>query len=120
MKINQLNKEGLLKLIKAYDEYIIDKCDDEQNVINNCPVCIDEFFDCEFQELLEEDECSDYLVNFNVFCVKTIRANSEEEANDKFINLSVSEVMEDILYEVQQGGLEVGTIEKLDKDSILL
>ena len=52
--MEEMSKEELLKLIKQYNNYIIDICEDEQNTINKYPVCINEFIDCEFKEGIYE------------------------------------------------------------------
>lgn len=54
MKIKDLNKDQLIELIEAYDEYIQDANDDDRYREGWYPVCIEEFFENEFQELIEE------------------------------------------------------------------
>lgn len=54
--LKKLKKEVLLKLIEAYDEYIQDANDEDRYREGWYPVCIEEFYDNEFQEMLDEEE----------------------------------------------------------------
>lgn len=56
MNYEQLSKDELILLLRSYDEYIMDIVDDEQNTINKYPVCVSEFYDNEFQEIVNETE----------------------------------------------------------------
>lgn len=52
--MEEMSKEELLKLIRSYNNYIIDICEDEQNIMNKYPVYINEFIDCEFKKGIYE------------------------------------------------------------------
>ena len=47
--INQLNHEELLDLLIEYNRYVIEVCDRQDGSV---PVCVPEFYDCEYQESL--------------------------------------------------------------------
>ena len=48
MEWEGLSKRDLIRFIKAYDRYVIE-CSEDQ--FERCPVCIAEFFDCEWKEM---------------------------------------------------------------------
>lgn len=48
--LEELNREELLKLIKAYNKYIIEFFDEEVHE-GMIPICIEEFYNNEFQEI---------------------------------------------------------------------
>ncbi len=48
---NDIDKPELMRLIKAYDGYIQRANDEDLYRSGWRPVCLDEFYDCEFQEL---------------------------------------------------------------------
>jgi hypothetical protein len=56
ISIRDLDKETLLDLLKQYDMYIQDANDDNRYADGWYPVCISEFLNCEYQEILEERE----------------------------------------------------------------
>jgi hypothetical protein len=49
-KLSKLSQEELLNLLKCYDEYIQQANDDDSYKGGWQPVCISEFYDCEYQE----------------------------------------------------------------------
>ena len=53
--IKQLNKKELLDLIRRYDMYVQDANEKDLFKEGWRPVCIDEFYDNEYQEILEEN-----------------------------------------------------------------
>lgn len=55
-RLKQLDKEELIDLIIAYNDYILD-FDEEFNsvVLDRIPICVMEFYDNEYQELGKED-----------------------------------------------------------------
>lgn len=55
MNITELTKRGLLHLIDEYDKYIQSANDDNQYATGWKPVCIEEFADNEFREMLENE-----------------------------------------------------------------
>ena len=50
---SDLTKEQLLDLMKCYDRYIIEWFDDHDE---GCPVCLSEFYNNEYQIILEDRE----------------------------------------------------------------
>jgi len=54
--LSELEKDELLELLNAYDRYIQDANDDDRYREGWYPVCIDEFYDHEFQALMGEDD----------------------------------------------------------------
>lgn len=56
VSIEDLDREDLLFLIGCYNNYIIEFYDEHEEGMT--PVCVYEFFDNEFQEILKEN--SDY------------------------------------------------------------
>lgn len=50
-ELNDLSKKELLELISAYDDYIQGANDENLYSSGWNPVCIMEFYECEFQEL---------------------------------------------------------------------
>lgn len=52
MRLEKLNKEELLFFISCYNNYIIDFYETHED--NMQPVCAYEFFDNEFQEILND------------------------------------------------------------------
>ena len=48
-----IGKRELIELLKEYDLYIQNANDENLYESGWFPVCINEFFDCEFQEILE-------------------------------------------------------------------
>jgi len=55
-RLKQLDKEELIDLIMAYNDYILD-FDEEFNsvVLDRIPICVMEFYDNEYKELGKED-----------------------------------------------------------------
>ena len=53
MKIEDLNKDGLIDLIECYDNYIQEANDDDSYRDGWRPVCIDEFLNNEYVEMKE-------------------------------------------------------------------
>lgn len=55
-RLKQLDKEELIDLIIAYNDYILD-FDEEFNsvVLDRIPICVMEFYDNEYKELGKED-----------------------------------------------------------------
>ena len=51
---DNISKEELMDLLIAYDKYIQDANDDDSYAKGWYPVCINEFYDNEFQEINEE------------------------------------------------------------------
>ena len=49
---DDLGRDELIALIDAYDEYIQDANEERKYETGWMPVCVDEFYDCEFQELM--------------------------------------------------------------------
>jgi hypothetical protein len=49
MNFNNLDKDELAALLFAYDEYIQNANEDDRFSDGWYPVCISEFYDCEFQ-----------------------------------------------------------------------
>lgn len=55
-ELKGLTKQELLDLLDQYDTYIIDFCDrnEGQKLMKDvCPACLMEFYDNEYQEILE-------------------------------------------------------------------
>ena len=52
IRVDEMDKEELLFFIDCYNNYIIDFFDEHEEGMQ--PVCIYEFFDTEFQEILKE------------------------------------------------------------------
>ena len=53
--LSSLSKESLIHLIQSYDEYLIDFSEEHGN--DGCyPVCLGEFYDNEYQEILKKRE----------------------------------------------------------------
>lgn len=55
MTLHELDKNTLLKLIESYDAYIQDANDENRYEEGWLPVCIEEYLNCEFAELEEEE-----------------------------------------------------------------
>ena len=53
-KIKTLDKETLLDLLHEYDLYIQDANEERKYEEGWYPVCISEFYDCEYQEILQQ------------------------------------------------------------------
>ena len=51
--MKDLSKEELLDLLKEYDMYIQDANDDNRYKDGWYPVCLDEFYENEYQDILE-------------------------------------------------------------------
>lgn len=58
MDFNKYSKQELIKIMTAYDEYIQNFYEDLVDT-DMCPVCIREFIDNEYQEMLDSG-CSSY------------------------------------------------------------
>lgn len=57
MELENMSKEELIKLIRAYDTYIMEYIEDSlPNNLDRYPVCLNEFLDCEFSEEQEQEE----------------------------------------------------------------
>lgn len=56
-RIQNLSQSELLDLLAEYDLYI--QCANDENAFDNGwrPVCINEFYNCEYQLILEEKKC---------------------------------------------------------------
>lgn len=55
-ELRELDKEQIIDLVDAYDTYITNFCDDNAGnklVDDVCPVCLLEFYDNEYQIILE-------------------------------------------------------------------
>lgn len=52
IRVDEMDKEELLFFIDCYNNYIIDFFDEHEEGMQ--PVCIYEFFDTEFQEILKD------------------------------------------------------------------
>lgn len=50
---NDLTKENLLDLLDEYDKYIQEANESNRYAEGWFPVCLHEFYDCEYQEILE-------------------------------------------------------------------
>ncbi len=48
--MDNLNKAGLLDLLREYDSYIQNANDEDLYKSGWRPVCIEEYYDCEYQE----------------------------------------------------------------------
>ena len=46
-----LTKEEIIDLVIAYHEYLFIDHEDEFNHMDRAPVCLAEFYDCEYQEV---------------------------------------------------------------------
>ena len=53
-KFKTLDKETLLDLLHEYDIYIQDANEERKYEEGWYPVCIKEFYDCEYQEILQQ------------------------------------------------------------------
>ena len=53
-KLKTLDKETLLDLLHEYDIYIQDANEERKYEEGWYPVCIKEFYDCEYQEILQQ------------------------------------------------------------------
>ena len=51
---DDISREELLDLLKAYDKYIQEANDEDRYAEGWYPVCINEFYDNEFQEIKKE------------------------------------------------------------------
>lgn len=51
--LNQYSKQELIQIIKCYDQYLQDWLDEEYHDEGQEPICIYEFIDNEYQEMLE-------------------------------------------------------------------
>ena len=51
--LNNYSKQELIQIIKCYDQYLQDWLDDECHDEGQEPICIYEFIDNEYQEMLE-------------------------------------------------------------------
>lgn len=47
--MDELSKEELLKVLKAYDIYIQEANDDNRYIEGWRPVCINEFYNCDYE-----------------------------------------------------------------------
>lgn len=56
-----LNKEELVDLLKAYDSYIIAAADSGRLKTGWVPVCVSEFFNCEYQDIWCQGQNFDYM-----------------------------------------------------------
>lgn len=56
-----LNKEELVDLLKAYDSYIIAAADSGRFKTGWVPVCISEFFNCEYQDVWCQGQNFEYM-----------------------------------------------------------
>lgn len=54
--IGDLSQKELLDLLAEYDSYIQNANDEDYYTDGWRPVCVNEFYDCEYQEILEERE----------------------------------------------------------------
>lgn len=55
-RLNGLNKDELIDLLMAYNDYILDFDEDFQSVpLDRTPVCVMEFYDNEYQEERREN-----------------------------------------------------------------
>lgn len=54
--LEELGKEELLELLHAYDRYIQNANDENRYSNGWYPVCINEFYDCEYQYENEPEE----------------------------------------------------------------
>jgi len=54
--LDGMSKEEIIDLMIAYNEYLFVDHEDEFNHMDRAPVCLAEFNDCEYQEILEERE----------------------------------------------------------------
>lgn len=57
MNLCELNKDELLDLLIQYNKYIQEANDDNAYHTGWRPVCISEFYMCEYQIILEEKTC---------------------------------------------------------------
>lgn len=56
MKIESLDRDTLIDLIECYDAYIQEANDYDSYRNGWRPVCIEEFLNCEYAEMTEEEE----------------------------------------------------------------
>lgn len=64
MDLEQLSKEELVDLLKAYDAYITAAADAGRLTTGWVPVCIAEFYACEYQEIWCQGETFDYMYDY--------------------------------------------------------
>ena len=89
MDLNDLSRKGLISLVGEYDKYIKDICDDEENIINRYPVCVNEYLNNGFLINKTEEQYKLKVVSF------------EEDYHDLFTETAadVMDVFENILAE---------------------
>jgi len=61
--LNGLSKEELIDLTIAYQNYLVVDHEDEFNHMDRAPVCLMEFYDNEYQELIEKEKITMYFEN---------------------------------------------------------
>ena len=64
MNINKYSKQELIQIIKCYDQYIQDWLDTDEDLrAGQEPVCVYEFIDNEYQEMLDAgyDDFNNYI-----------------------------------------------------------
>ena len=61
--LDGLSKEELINLTIAYQNYLFVDHEDEFNYMDRAPVCLMEFYDHEYQELIEKEKITMYCEN---------------------------------------------------------
>ena len=62
--LDQLSKEELIDLLNAYDAYISTAADAGRLTTGWVPVCISEFFSCEYQDVWRAGQTFDYMYGY--------------------------------------------------------
>ncbi len=62
--LEHLSKDELIDLLKAYDSYIIAAADSGRLSTGWTPVCISEFYSCEYQDVWRQGESFDYMYDY--------------------------------------------------------
>ena len=53
--LESLTKEEIIDLALAYNDYLFVDHEDEFNRMDRAPVCLAEFYGCEYQEMIESE-----------------------------------------------------------------
>jgi hypothetical protein len=102
IRFNGLTKDTLVDVLKEYDHYIQNANDDNRYAEGWFPVCINEFYDHEYQAILEERESTELaaaLISGQVSIIDVVeelnyRDRSGNKWNDFFYPYSTTELEE--------------------------
>ena len=90
--INKYSKQELIQIIKCYDQYLQDWFDEDEDLrAGQEPVCIYEFIDNEYQEMLDAgyDNYNDFVNNSKKVSIYDTGVNASY--GDQLLTLSTCE-----------------------------